>query len=82
MAMPCFLIVSVIAATSPATAPRLSASAPRTSVKAHASVARAPEPPPMVRGQRSAHRSIRRLAADPPDAPAPVPASTGPVARR
>jgi len=81
MAMPCFLIVSVIAATSPASGPRLSPSAARPSAKAHATVARAlPEPPPMVRGQRSAHRSIRHLAADPPGPPPP--ASTGPVARR
>jgi hypothetical protein len=81
MGMPCFLIVSVIAATSPASAPRMSPGASPPSPKVHATVARAlPEPPPMVRGQRSAHRSIRHLAADPPGLA--MPASTGPVARR
>jgi hypothetical protein len=71
MAMPCFLIVAAIAATSPA-------AAPKPSVPSSIRVARALEPPPMSRGRRSAHHSIRRLAADPPALP-PSPADARPL---
>jgi hypothetical protein len=65
MAMPCFLIVAAIAASSPAVAPKSVAPASATMARA------LPEPPPMSRGRRCAHRSIRRLAADPPAVPSP-----------
>jgi hypothetical protein len=78
MAMPCFLIVAAIAATSPAAAPKPSA-------PSSASVARALEPPPMSRGRRSAHLTMRRLAADAPapspsPSPSPSPANARPLA--